>query len=120
MNTIIMMKDNVKNLTDLNDFMKGNNDLGFYFTCKKDSYAWIESVLGRFDYFGFGKKQKGILKKYLIKMTGYTDRHIKRLIKRYGLFGSLPTVDVRRIVSRIGISRITRMGFSLINSNPLL
>jgi len=95
MNTIIMMKDNVKNLADLNDFMKGNDDLGFNFTCKKDSYEWIESVLGRFDYFSFGKKQKGVLKKYLIKMTGYTDRHIKRLIRWYGLFGYLPVKDVR-------------------------
>lgn len=89
------MKDNIKSLTDLNDFMKGNNDLGFNFTCKKDSYAWIESVLGRFNYFSFGKKQKGVLKKYLIKMTGYTDRHVKRLIKQYGQFGVLPRIDVR-------------------------
>lgn len=90
-----MMKDNVKDLTDLNDFMEGNHGLGFNFTCKKDSYEWIESVLGRFDYFNFGKRQKGVLKKYLIKMTGYTDRHIKRLIRQYGQFGSLPMKDVR-------------------------
>jgi len=95
MNKLIMMKDNVKTLADLNDFMKGNDDLGFNFTCKKDSYEWIESVLGRFDYFSFGKKQKGVLKKYLIKMTDYTDRHIKRLIKQYGQFGNLSVKDVR-------------------------
>ena len=85
----------MKNLADLNNFMKGNNDLGFNFTCKKDSYEWIESVLGRFNYFGSGKKQKGVLKKYLIKMTGYTDRHLKRLIRQYGRFGNLPVKDVR-------------------------
>lgn len=90
-----MMNDNVKDLADLNDFIKGNNNLGFKFTCKKDSYEWIESVLGRLDYFNSGKKQKGVLKKYLVKMTGYTDRHVKRLIKRYVQFGSLPIKDVR-------------------------
>lgn len=84
-----MMDHKIKTVADLEKFLGASEDLDFKQMDKEATYTWVDKHLKRFDYHAASKKHKGILKRYLVKMTGYSDRQIKRLIKEHNCFGSI-------------------------------
>lgn len=54
---------------------------------KRETYEWIGRALGKFRYFSESKKNRGIIKGYLVVMTGYSDDQIDKLIGRKKKFG---------------------------------
>ena len=52
-------------------------------TVKKKRYQWIQHELVRFDYMQMSKADKGIMKRYLIKVSSYSRAQVTRLIKQY-------------------------------------
>ena len=87
MNKLIMMDHKIKTVSGLEKFLGASQDLDFQQMDKESTYVWINKFLTRFDYPAESKKCKGILKRYLVKMTGYSDRQVKRLIKDHNWFG---------------------------------
>ena len=83
------MDEKVKTYEDMQNLLQGGACLDFKFIDKKRTYEWMEDILRKFNYLAASKKHKGISKKYIVKMTGYTDRHVKRLIKQYNRMGCL-------------------------------
>jgi hypothetical protein len=69
-------------IAQIKEFVKVAKDIEFRGTSKKEKYAWIENVLGRFKYFSLRKKEKSILKKYLLEITGFSDAQLTRLIAK--------------------------------------
>src|SRR3989338_2016537 len=69
-------------ITQIQAFTKVAKTIQFQGASKKEKYAWIEEVLRRFRYRMLRKKEKSILKEYLLQMTGYRHAQIKRLIRR--------------------------------------
>lgn len=84
-----MMDNKIKTVSDLQKFLGASSDLDFKQTDIKTTYEWINDLLKRFNYLSGSRKHKGILKRYVIKMTGYTDRHVKRLLSRHSQVGTL-------------------------------
>lgn len=82
-----MMDHKIKTVSELGKILEANEELEFKQTDRKNGYAWINKILKRFNYHAELKKHKGIIKRYLAKMTGYSDRQVKRLIKQHNLFG---------------------------------
>ena len=89
MNKLIMMDNKIKTVSDLEKFLGASQDLDFRQTNRKTTYQWINDLLKRFNYLSASKKHKGILKRYIVKMTGYTDRHVKRLLSQHSQIGQL-------------------------------
>ncbi len=83
------MDDKIKTVFDIKRILDACRDLDFKNTDKENTYKWINGLLKKFCYFSLSKKQKGVLKRYIVKMTGYSDRQVKRLIKRYFIFGEI-------------------------------
>jgi len=52
-------------------------------THKKERYDWIRHELVRFDYLKLRKVSKGIVIRYLIKVSGYSRQQVARLIEQY-------------------------------------
>ena len=50
---------------------------------KKEIYEWLSSTLIAVDYRRLRKKQKRVVKRFIRKVTGYSDIQIKRLISKY-------------------------------------
>ena len=48
---------------------------------RKDAYRWIEQVLRDVRYLSRSKKKKGIIMRYIQKLTGYKSAQTKRLIR---------------------------------------
>jgi len=80
--TIGMNDDNVVSIAQLREFLKLSNSAKFSSTDRTEAYEWIARTLGKFGYFKLPKKDRSVVKKYLITMTGYSETQIDRLIHR--------------------------------------
>lgn len=76
-------------IAQIKEFIKISGDIEFRAVSRKEKYAWIETVLFRFRYFSLRKKEKSILKKYMMQMTGFSDAQMTRLIAKKKKFGKI-------------------------------
>jgi hypothetical protein len=72
----------ITTVAQLAELVKLGNRVTFNGKHKQETYAWIGHTLGRFRYASESKKNKGIIKQYLIIMTGYSESQIDKLIRR--------------------------------------
>ncbi len=77
-----MKDDSLISVAQLKEFAKLKNSINFKSNDKKETYEWIGKTLGKFHYFSESKKNKGIIKSYIITMTGYSSGNIDKLIAR--------------------------------------
>jgi hypothetical protein len=79
--TIDMIDDHLVSVAQLTEFVKLNNSAKFKSNSPKvETYAWIDKTLGKFRYRYLKKKEKGIVKKYIMNMTGYSEGAVDKLI----------------------------------------
>lgn len=77
-------------LLDLNQirlFLEGSYNIEFLPIAKEDRYEFIRNTLIRLKYLSCNRKDKGIIIRYLKKMTTYSRQQVTRLIKKYRLTG---------------------------------
>lgn len=85
-----MNDDHLVSVAQLKEFAKLNNSAKFKSNSSKvETYRWISDTLNKFRYSSLKKKEKSIVKKYIMKMTGYSDGAIDKLIARKKKFGKL-------------------------------
>jgi len=87
--TLNMNDSHIVSIAQIKEFLKVVKEISFNGTSKKEKYPWIESVLLRFRYLTLRKKEKSILKNYIMKITGYSDAQITRLIERKMKWGKI-------------------------------
>src|SRR3989338_6949560 len=80
--TINMDDSRLVSISQIEEWVKVGDDISFSGKSRDETYRWIEMVLGRFWYFSLKKKEKTTIKKYIMKMTGYSDAQLTRLIKK--------------------------------------
>ena len=76
-------------LEQLREFLKGNGNVDLKLADRPGKYRFISDTVLKFKYFRLGKKDKSLVKQYLIKLTGYSDIQIKRLIARQRAKGKI-------------------------------
>lgn len=80
---IIMTNARVFSIPELKKLITASDGIAFEAKNRKDSYAWIASVLKQYHYRKLGKYERGIVINYIMKITGYSRRQIKRLIGQW-------------------------------------
>ena len=80
--TINMNDSHITSIAQLRELLKVTTRVEFKSKNKKETYEWIGKTLGRFHYFGLKKKDKSIIKRYIMAMTGVSDAQLTRLIQR--------------------------------------
>ena len=80
--TISMQDDSLVSVAQLREFVKFSKVAVFQSTDRNQAYEWIGRTLGKFRYVSETKKNKGIIKRYIIMMTGYSETQVDRLIAR--------------------------------------
>ncbi len=78
-------------------FLKSSAGLEMKGASRDEKYAWMEDVLKRFKYFSLGKKDKGTMRGYIRRMSGFSRAQVTRLISQALLEG--------RLKSSIGLGR---------------
>ncbi len=89
MKTIMKLED-LTTVGQLTEFLSGTQAVAFsVISDKDDCYRWIQGVLIKFRYQRLGKQDKGVVIRYLMKISGYSRQQTTRLITQYRKTGKL-------------------------------
>src|SRR3990170_996071 len=89
MKTIMKLED-VTTVAQLTDFLSGTQAVAFTVLSDTDTcYRWVQGELVKFQYPGLCRDDKGVVIRYLMKVSGYSRQHITRLIRQYRQTGTL-------------------------------
>ncbi len=79
-----MKLEDLATIDQLADFLSGTQLVAFSVISKKDDcYHWIRRELVRFRYLRLPRSNKGVVIRYLMKVSGYSRQQITRLITQY-------------------------------------
>jgi len=78
--TIRMDDTGIQDIAGIRKFLKGTQGIKLNGVSRDEKYRWITEVLARFDYFKLRKKDKIAVKSYMLRMSGFSDAQLTRLI----------------------------------------
>jgi transposase InsO family protein len=94
---IIRMKDGEKlSLEQIRAFLDGSAEVQFQAADRGELYAWINQTLREQDYAHLKREAKGLVRRYLSKMTGLSRAQMTRLIRCYQQGGQVKPRAYRR------------------------
>jgi hypothetical protein len=83
----------------------------FAAACRKEVYAWTERTLVRHQYAGLRRLEKGLVRRYVARMTGLSRAQVTRLIGDYAANGRVAVAAYQR---RKFVSRYTKEDVGLL------
>jgi len=85
-----MDETRVQTLADIEVFLTTHLAMALELHGDKDElYSWIERMLVRFRYLWLCKKEKGLVRRYIERLTGLSHSQLTRLIKQYRKTGHI-------------------------------
>lgn len=85
-----MKLEDVTTVDQLTDFLSGTQAVAFSVLSDTDAcYRWLQGELVKFQPLTRSRQDKGVLIRYLMKVSGYSRQQITRLIKQYRQTGTL-------------------------------
>ncbi len=91
-----MNDSHVFSISQLKEFLKLDHAIKFQPISQKEKYLWIGKVLEKFRYFKLVKKEKGVIRDYLRKMTSLSPSQITRIIARKRKCGKVFLFSTKR------------------------
>ena len=86
----LMKLDDLTTIEQLTDFLSGTQGVACSVISDKDAcYRWIQSELVKFRYLTLPRPDKGVVIRYLMKVSGYSRQQLTRLIAQYRKTGRL-------------------------------
>ena len=64
-------------------FLQASEEIRFKAQSREQVYHWIEQLLQQQQYEQQGRKGRGLLRRYIARMTGLSRAQVTRLIERY-------------------------------------
>jgi transposase InsO family protein/transposase len=86
----------LQTVEQVKQFLEGSEAVGFRGLTAEEKYNWIEEVLKRFRYHRLKRAEKGVIRRYVQKVTGYSGSQVSRLIAEYKQKGRLEKTEYRR------------------------
>jgi len=86
----------IQTLEQVQQFVASSQTIEFKGTDTKEKYQWIEEVLKKFKYQWLKRHGKGILRRYIEKVTGYSRAQVARLVSSYRESGKLRVTEYHR------------------------
>ncbi len=81
--TITMKDTALSSIKEVKKFLKFSGKVEFNHRYRQETYLWMERTLEKFGCCQLSNEDKGIMKNYLIKVTGYSRAQITRFIAQY-------------------------------------
>jgi hypothetical protein len=91
--TLHMSDEQLVTVEQLASFTEASGGMTFQGASRKEKYEWIERHLKRFMYFTQRKKNRTVIKGYVLRTTGYSERQLKRLIRTMHEKKCLPAME---------------------------
>jgi transposase len=83
-------------LDQIRTFLEGNEEIRFQGEGRGEIYAWVDGLLRQQDYRRLERAGKGLVRRYIEKMTGLSRAQLTRLIRRYHAMGTVKLAASRR------------------------
>jgi len=83
-------------LDQIEAFLKASDEIRFAGENREQVYRWVEQVLRQQQYPKQGRKARGLVRRYLEKMTCLSRAQVTRLIARYRAHGEVQASSYRR------------------------
>lgn len=83
-------------LEQIRVFLAGSGEVRFTGQVRDEVYAWTERTLVRHRYASLSKREKGLLRLYLGRMTGLSRAQVTRLIAGYAATGRVKAAPYQR------------------------
>ena len=83
-------------LEEIRDFLAGAGPVEFTSQGRTEIYQWVERTLVRYEYGSLGKADKGLVRRYLEKMTGRSRAQLTRMIAAYAATGRVKATAYQR------------------------
>lgn len=80
--TITMNISHITTLSQIGEFLKASSEFKLMPDSKQEVYAWLRTFLIKIGYRRLKKKEKALVKAYIMRVTGYSEVQIKRLLKK--------------------------------------
>jgi hypothetical protein len=94
---IISMDDSeTTSLEQIRAFLAGSGEVRFVGRRRAEVYAWTERTLRRHCYDGLRRREKGLLRRYVARMTGLSRAQVTRLITSYSDGGRVKAATYQR------------------------
>ena len=84
---VTLQSERVQTLADVRAVIDGNDRLDYQFTDREAAYEFIRRTLVRFNYPTLSKPDKGVIGRYLAKMTGLSRAQMTRLVGQHRATG---------------------------------
>ena len=93
---LIMNDEKLNTVEQIKQFLEGSDALEFEGVSIGERYRWIETVLVRFKYAQLKRVEKGVIRLYIEKVSGYSRAQVTRLIRCYKQQGRLRKTQQKR------------------------
>lgn len=94
--TITMTNSKNLCLSAINDFLSKPLPVEFKSISRADRNEWIQKVIMDYRYLKCSRSDKGMLRKYIMRMTGISESQLTRLIEEYRRRGTLKPKEYER------------------------
>ena len=85
-----MTLNNLATVEQLQGFLSGTQDVAFAVLDNKDAcYRWLQKERVRWRYLTRSRADKGLISRYLMKVSGYSQSQLTRLIAQYRETGQI-------------------------------
>jgi len=91
-----MNDEQLQTIEQVKQFLEGSEAVEFRGVITEEKYGWIKEVLIRFKYHRLKRDEKGVIRRYIERITGYSRAQVSRLIRRYQRTGQLKGTQYRR------------------------
>jgi len=83
-------------LEQIRAFLAGSGEVRFTGQRREEVYAWTERTLLRHQYASLSRPEKGLVRRYVARMTGLSRAQVARLISAYADTGRVKAAPYRR------------------------
>jgi hypothetical protein len=79
----IMDDSQMSTLDQVRQFLEGTDWVGIVIPSKAVCYDWVRRTLIRFEYMALGRSARGVLLRYLCRVSGYSRAQVNRMVRQY-------------------------------------
>src|SRR5580658_4765727 len=83
-------------LEQIRAFLAGSGGVRFAGQRREEVYAWTERILVQHQYAGLSRREKGLVRRYVARMTGLSRAQVTRLIAGYADTGGVRAAPYQR------------------------
>ena len=116
---INMEEAKLTTLAQIKAFLDGTNEVAFRVP-KEERNAFIERLFKRFGYAAHARTDKGVLLRYIERMTGLSRQQVTRLVAQYRKHGKLAKRQHRRVPTNGFASHYTLADVALLAEMDML